>query len=318
MRITLDDLRAFITVVRLGGFAPAAKELNITQSALSRRLKKLEEALGARLLDRTTRRVDVSVIGREFLPEAVRLIEEFDKSISDMCELVDARTGTVAIATNMTVADTVLPDIVARFRARAANVRIRISESSSPTALDRVLRRDVELAIAQYGEGHPDLGFEPLIEDSFVLISHRDHPLAGATGLTWAHLAKHNFIRMRAGSGTTNLLERSLGNQIRHISGDLEVGHFNALLALVGRNLGVSAIPTLVQLKRGDLGLVATPIAAPVISRSLGIVYHRGKSLSPAAALLRETCREVLARTVPSILHPPQVREAPHGEARLR
>jgi DNA-binding transcriptional LysR family regulator len=302
MQIKLDDLQAFVTVCEYGGFAPAADELNITQSALSRRIKKLEEALGARLLDRTTRRVSVSTLGQEFLPEARRIVEEFKQSLSDIRDLIQVRTGSVSIATNMTLADTLLPEIIAQFKAKSPNVRVRLNESSSPDALERVLRREAELAIAQYGEGHPDLDFEPLFDDRFVLISHRDHPLAGAHGLIWEDVAAHNFIKMRAGSGTTNLLERSLGDKLRFLSGDLEVGHFNALLGFVGQNLGVSAIPTLVQLKRLDLDLVATPISDPVISRSLGIVTYKGRSLSPAGESLRETSREVLSRAAPKLL----------------
>lgn len=302
MQIKLDDVQAFVAVAEYGGFARAADELGITQSALSRRIKKLEEALGARLLDRTTRRVAVSVVGQEFLPEAIRLVDEFDQSLRDIRDLIQIRTGNVAISTNMTVADTLLPEIIAQFRHAHPRVRVRITESSSPGALERVLRRDSELAIAQFGEGRPELAYEPLFEDRFVLVCHRDHPLAGATDLKWRDLAEHNFIRMRAGSGTTNLLERTLGDQLQHLSGDLEVGHFNALLALVGRNLGVSAIPTLVQLKRTDLDLVARGIGGPVISRTLGIVTYRGRMLSPAGEALRRTCRAVLKQSAATAL----------------
>jgi DNA-binding transcriptional LysR family regulator len=302
--ITIDDLRAFIAVAQSGSFVPAAEELGVTQSALSRRLKKLEEAVGARLLDRTTRRLEVSRVGETFLPEALRVVEEFEQSILDLGNLVQARTGTTAIATNMTIAETVLSEIISRFREKAPNVRVRIRESSSPMARDRVLTQEAEIAIAQFGEGHGDLNFEPLVKDVFVLVTHANHPLAGKQGLTWADLEHHNFIRIRAGSGTTTLLERRLGEKIQHLSGDLEVGHFNAMLALVERNLGVSAIPTLVQLKRRDLGTVTTPISDPVISRSIGLITHRGKSLTPAATLLRDTCREVLSSVVPGLLPP--------------
>ncbi|MBO6892624.1 MAG: LysR family transcriptional regulator [Roseibium sp.] len=302
MRVKLDDIEAFVMVAELGGFARAAEELNITQSALSRRIKKLEEELGARLLDRTTRRVSVSLVGQEFLPEAVRMVEEFNQSLSDMRDLVQIRTGTVAMSSNMTVADTLLPEILASFKRENPRVRVRLTESSSPSALDRVLQRQSELALAQFGEGHPELAFEPLFEDRFVLICHRQHPLARADNLVWRDLADHNFIRMRMGSGTTNLLERSLGDQIQYLSGDLEVGHFNALLAMVGQNLGVSAVPMLVRLKRTDLDLVVRPIGDPDVSRSLGIITYRGRSLSPAGEALRRTCRTVLKRSAETVL----------------
>lgn len=235
-------------------------------------------------------------MGQEFLPEAIRIVEEFNQSLSDIRDLVHVRKGSVSMSCNMTIADTLLPDIITRFKEDNPQIKVRVTESSSPAALERVLRRESELALAQFGEGHPELEFEPLFEDRFTLICHRSHPLAQAKGLTWQDLAEHNFIRMRAGSGTTNLLERSLGDKIRYLSGDIEVGHFNALLAFVGRNLGVSAVPTLVRLKRTDLDLVTRPINEPSISRSLGIVTSRGRSLSPAGEALRETCRAVLSK----------------------
>lgn len=302
MRVKLDDIQAFISIAEFGSFARAAEELNITQSALSRRIKKLEEDLGARLLDRTTHRVSVSLVGEEFLPEAMRIVDEFNQSLSDIRDLVQIRTGTVAISTNMTLADTLLPEIIAEFKNNNPRVRVRLTESSSPAALERVLQRKSELALAQFGEGHPELAFEPLFEDKFILICHGDHPLARRKDLTWKDLDRHNFIRMRTGSGTTNLLERSLGDNIRYLSGDLEVGHFNALLAFVGQNLGVSAVPTLVRLKRTDLNLVARPIGGPSVSRSLGIITYRGRSLSPAGEALRQTCRDVLKRSAATVL----------------
>lgn len=139
--------------------------------------------------------------------------------------------------------------------------------------------------------------FEPL----FVLVCHKDHPLAQEDNLTWQDLSPHKFVRLRAASGTTNLLNRILGDKLRYLSGDLGIGHFNALLALVGRNLGVSAIPTLVQLKRAELDLVIRSISDPEISRTLGFVTNRGRSLSPAGEALRQTCREVPLKSAPTL-----------------
>lgn len=296
MHAKLDDIQAFVKVAEFGSFARAADELAITQSALSRRIKKLEDALGARLLDRTTRRVSVSVVGEDFLPEAIRIVEDFEQSLKDIRDRVQIRTGIVSIATNMTIADTLLPDIIARFRQGNPSVRIRITESSSPNALDRVLTRKSELAIAQFGEGHPDLEFEPLIEDRFVMICHHEHPLATRSRIAWEDLVDHAFIRMREASGTTGLLVRTLGDKLEHLSNDIEVGHFNALLGLVGRNLGVSAIPTLVNMKRPDLNLVTLPIVDPVVSRKIGLITPRGRSLSPAGDAIRKICREMLVQ----------------------
>ncbi len=288
MNIKMDDIIAFVRVAEIGGFVAAAEELHITPSALSRRLKKLEDELGATLLDRTTRSVSVSTIGQEFLPEAIRMVEDFNRSLSDISDLIQVRKGTVSMACNNTLSDTLLPEILAIFRDENPNIRVRVNESSSPAALERVLSGEAELALAQLGQWHPDLEFDPLIEDSFVAICSKDHELAKKETVTWDLLKKENYVHLRKASGTRALLQRSLGPGFADLTGDIEVGHSNALLSVVGKGLGIAAIPTLVWFKRTDLDLVAVPVTEPVVSRNLGIITRRGRSLSPAAERLKQ------------------------------
>lgn len=294
MRISIDDLHAFEAVARLSSFARAAEELALTQSALSRRVSKLEEELGVRLLDRTTRQVSVSTMGEQVLAEARRALNDYDRSVREMADLVKGRQGVVSFASNMTISETLLPDIVAAFRERQPGVRLRIREGSSPAARQQVLRKEAELAMCQLGDEHADLENELLFEDRFVVICHKDHPVASATELKWSDLEGHDFIRMQPGSGTIDRLQQKLGTQWSRLSGSLEVSHFHALLAMVGLNLGISAVPTLMKLRRTDLDLVSVPVTQPIVSRNLGLVSLRGHSLSPGAEVLRQVCRDVM------------------------
>lgn len=178
MKITIDDLEAFIFVADFESFNLAANELGITQPALSRRIKKLEDSLGAKLLDRTTRKISVSIVGEEFIIEARRMIEEFNKSIDDVQELIKTRTGSISLTSNMSIANSILPDIVYDFKNANPNIRLRIAQDSSPEAIKKVLRRECEFAIAQFSQDDPNIEFEPLINDSFVMICNKKHPLA--------------------------------------------------------------------------------------------------------------------------------------------
>ena len=81
MEFVLKEIDVFVKVIELGSFKEAARELHLTQSALTQRLKKLEEALGVRLIDRTTRSVAPTAVGRSFLPAAKRLIAQFEQSM---------------------------------------------------------------------------------------------------------------------------------------------------------------------------------------------------------------------------------------------
>ena len=293
--ITLGDISAFVLVAQLESFALAAEELYVTQSALSRRIKKLETSLGASLLDRTTRSVSVSKLGQEFLPKAIRIVEYFHQSLDDIDEIVKVRRGIVSFSCNMTISDTLLPEILETFKSAHPEVRIRVHEDSSPQTLEQVLNGQSELALAQFGEGHPDLEFEPLINDQFVIACHKSHPLAKAKSTTWEEVKDEHFILLRTESGTRKILQRNLGSRYDRISNEMQVGHFHSQLGLVGRGIGIAAIPSLIRLSRKDLDLAVVPISKPTVSRQLGIVTYRGRSLSPAARRLREVAVSVMS-----------------------
>lgn len=297
---TLGEILAFVTVARLGSFALAADELHVTQSALSRRIKKLEDSLGAPLLDRTTRSVAVSTLGREFLPRANRIIEDYNRSLDDITERVKIRKGIVSFSCNMTISDTLLPEVIEKFKAAYPDIRIRVHEDSSPQALERVLSGQSELAFAQLGESHPELDFEPLIDDRFVIVCHKSHPLAGVESTTWNDVKDEPFILLRAESGTRKILQRHLGSLYETLSNDMQVGHFHSQLSLVGRGIGIAAIPSLIRLSRRDLDIATIPITGPMISRKLGIVTYRGRALSPAAKKLQEVAASVMRGVDPS------------------
>ncbi len=293
---SIGEIAAFVTVSRLESFALAAEELHVTQSALSRRIKKLEESLGAPLLDRTTRSVSVSTLGMEFLPKAIRIIKDYNRSLDDIVEIVKVRSGIVSFSCNMTIAHTLLPEIIDSFKTAHPDIRVRVHEDSSPQALEKVLDGQSELAFAQFGEGHPELEFEELINDRFVITCHKSHPLAGSEATTWEEVKHENFILLRTGSGTSKLLRRHLGDLYESLSRELQVGHFHSQLGLVGRGVGIAAIPSLIRFCRGDLDLETIQISEPVVSRKLGIVTYRGRSLSPAAKKLRAVAVSIMAK----------------------
>ena len=293
--ITLGDITAFVMVARLESFALAAEELHVTQSALSRRIKKLETSLGASLLDRTTRSVSVSKLGLEFLPKANRIVDDFHRSLDDINEIVKVRRGIVSFSCNMTISDTLLPEILETFKDAHPDIRIRVHEDSSPQALEMVLNGQSELALAQFGEGHPELEFEALINDKFVIACHKSHPLANAKSTTWEEVKHEQFILLRTESGTRKILQANLGSRYDLISNNLQVGHFHSQLGLAGRGIGIAAIPSLIRLSRKDLDLATVPISEPTVSRQLGIVTYRGRSLSPAAKKLREIAASIMS-----------------------
>ena len=113
MNITLRQLRAFIAVARSGSFTLAAESLFITQSALSGLIKELEQSLGVRLFDRSTRRIQLSDIGRGIYPLIDKILADLDGVLDEVANLKALKKGVVRVAAPQLMACTLLPEVIA-------------------------------------------------------------------------------------------------------------------------------------------------------------------------------------------------------------
>lgn len=282
------DLKAFLAVLDLGSFNEAARQLNLSQPALSRRIKGLEEAVGAQLIERTTRHVAPTQIGRELLPLVRRLVDEFEDSILSISDLGGRHRAQVTIASVPTAAFYFLPRVVQSFNQKFPGIRFRILDLSANEGLDAVANGEVEFGINITGAARADLNFTPLIEDPFVLACRRDHPLATAKSLTWADLAGHPLIGVSKTSGNRAVLDRALATAQVQLNWFYEVNHLSTSLGLVEAGLGISVMPKLATPQLEHPVIATVPLKGPLVSRTIGLVERRGGRLSPAAIRFRE------------------------------
>ena len=179
MKTDLDDLRGFVAVAELGSFHAAADTLHLSQPALTRRIQKLEATLGVQLIDRDTRQLRLSSVGREFFFKAKRLLDELDAAVLGIRELGDQATGEVTIGAVPTATYYFLPRVIDAFNTQYPRIRIRILDLSANDVLEAVKRGQAEFGLNLLGAQEPDLDFEPLLHDPFLLVCRNDHPLAG-------------------------------------------------------------------------------------------------------------------------------------------
>ncbi|MBB3287179.1 MULTISPECIES: LysR family transcriptional regulator [Rhizobium] len=277
------DLRAFLAVVELQGFHRAADQLNMSQPALSRRIQKLEQAIGAPLLERTTRHVAATALGTELVPLVQRMLEEFDGSLFSMRELGAKRGGLVTIACLPTAAFYFLPSVIRQFNQEYPNIRLRILDLTATDALQAVARGEVEFGINIMGSSDSDLVFERLAEDPFVLAAKRDHPLAETTEVRWQDLEPYPLITVHRSSANRTLLDAALARANIKLNWFYEVTHLSTSLGLVEAGLGISVLPKMATPQGEHPFLITRPIRNPEISRTIGVVRRRGGKLSPAA-----------------------------------
>lgn len=289
MRINCEifDLRAFLAIVDLGSFHKAAEALNISQPALSRRIRALEEALSVQLLDRSTRHVDLSSEGRALEPMIRRMLEDFELAVEEVSGVGRPRGGQITIACVPTAAFYFLPRVISAFHKVYPGMRFRILDLSADPALDAVARNEADFGVNFLGASRHDLRFTPLLEDPFVLACRKDHPFARRRKIKWSDLEDMPLIGVSRTSGNRMLLDAALGKIEIRPNWLYEVNHLSMSLGLVEAGLGMSILPRLATPQGDHPLIVSKPIGDPQISRTIGLVERTAGQMSPAAQQLR-------------------------------
>lgn len=285
MNFDLADLRAFLAVADMGSFRGASENLHLSQSAVSRRVDKLEEALGVELFSRTTRRVELTTIGRTFVHRARNVINEMESALLGIADVAERISGEVTIACVPSAVGYFLPSVIGEFHRLYPRIRVRLIDESSAEILLAVAQGDADFGVTYIGTQEPDIQFEPLLEERFVVACPRGHVLAKRKRLTWADLAAHECISLAQGSGNRFLLDQALANVEPKPQWFCEVRHVPALVSLVEAGLGLGVVPSLAMPPKGHSSLVSITLEQPKVSRKIGIIRRRGRSLRPAASL---------------------------------
>jgi len=285
MKFDLIDLRTFLAVADLGSFRAASEALHLSQSALSRRVDKLEAALGVQLLLRTTRKVELTTVGRGFVPRARNVLNELENALVGIQEVSDRLSGLVTIACVPSAVAYFLPGVVRTFHERYPRIRIRIIDESSSQVLTAVARGEADFGLTYIGVNDADIEFTPLLEEPFVVAVRRDHPLARQKTVDWADLSAYEYISLAQGSGNRFLIDQALAHgkvRPRHFC---EVQHVPALVSMVEAGLGVGVVPRLAMPGEEHASLVSLRLCNPQVTRSLGLIHRRAKELNPVVKL---------------------------------
>ena len=232
-------------VANEGSFNRAAEKLSRTQPAITLAVKQLEEFIGLKLLQRTTRNVSTTAEGENFLPIAERLVRDFDSAIYDLRATSELRSGHVSMAVVPSVATNLLPDIIKTFATEFPGIKLHLDDDSSRGVQHRVESNEVDFGIGSMWNPNKALEFTPLFADKLELICHRDHPLAQNPGVIgWDQLDKVTFLD----TGVTKALRarQDLGES------KFDFPNITTLLAMLRSNLGVSVLPSLAIPKATD------------------------------------------------------------------
>jgi DNA-binding transcriptional LysR family regulator len=292
MNLEMSDLRAFVAVAELGTFSAAALDLHLSQPALSRRIAKLEAKMGVRLLERTTRRVDLTAFGRDFARKARDILNSLDESLIGLGEVAGRMSGEVSVACVPSVVRYFLPQVLREFHERYPRIVIRVMDEGASDVLSSVARNEVDFGLNYIGVQEANIDFQPVLKEAFVVACRRDHPLAKRQAVTWTELKAYDYMSVAKASGNRLLLDLALADAPDLPRSFCEVRHVMSVVSLVEAGVGIAAVPRLAMPDDDHPILVSVPLVDPTVSRTIGLIRRRGRVLSAAAQQLYEMIGE--------------------------
>lgn len=295
MNVTLRQLRVFIEVARLKSFSRAGEEIGLTQSAVSRCVRELEAELGLKLIDRTTRDVQLTDVGANLIASVSRLLGDLDDTLREIREIGEQRRGRVIVAASPTIACRLMPRVVAASERQFPFVTLGLRDDVQSDVLRKVKSSEVDFGVVIGPLDVADLVCEPLMIDSFCLVARADHALASYAQVPWTALNGERLVLLDHASGSRPLIDAALAAQRVNASVVQELGHSATVFGLVEAGIGVSVLPWLSLPLPAGSSLVARPLK-PRAERTVELVRRRDRSLSPAAQAVWELARLMPAR----------------------
>ena len=302
MRINFDfsDMEAFLAVRETGSFRMASERLNLSQPAVSRRIQKLEAALGSVLFERTTRAVKPTLAAKRFQARAEAILEEVRETIRTMNDesvaFAHQRSAIMTVATIPTVVGSLLLPALRAFRRQGFLSRVRLLDHSANEVAESVAQGEADFGICSIPTLEPGTDFEALFEDAIMLVVHRDHPLARPDRVRWREIADEALILPARGTGNRMLIDEALARASRPLIWTYEVGRTATALELVAERAGIALLPHSAAVSLAGKGLAFRPMTAPEITRPVGLLARAGEKDTDAVSAFKDVLRDVSSR----------------------
>lgn len=288
MNVTLRQLRAFVAVAELGRFGLASAELNLTQSAVSILVRELEAELKHRLFDRHTRMVSLTAAGREFLPQARKILEDLEIAVGNIHELSELKRGRVAIASAIVLAATVLPPAIARFRECYPDIAVQVRDMPEEEIRPALKHNEVDLGIGTISGDDSEIEATLFMRDSLTLICRSDHPFVRRGRVRWSDLPGENLIGLAKDNPLRDLVDRALLGVGKDVRPQYEVRFSTTAISMIAAGLGVAVLPQNSRLLSPRVDVTTVELVDPPITRDVSVLQHRQRALSPAATRMKE------------------------------
>jgi DNA-binding transcriptional LysR family regulator len=273
-------LTAFAEIVDTGSFSQAAQNLHLTQPAISKRIAKLEQALGTPLLDRIGRHIKPTEAGTELLGHSKKIFADISQAERAIREMSSEVSGNLHIATSHHIGLHRLPPILKTFSDRYPSVKMQIEFTDSEKAHTLVSDGDVELAIITLAlEENNQLKSTELWPDPLIVMAATTHPLATVKNLSLVELAKYSCVLPGLDTYTGQIVKNLFDKESLVLDASMATNYLETIKMLVSVGMGWTVLPK----SMFDDSLIELKISKLSLSRQLGYITHKQHNLSTAA-----------------------------------
>jgi DNA-binding transcriptional LysR family regulator len=305
LHVTLRQLQVFEAVARHLSHSRAAKELYLSQPAISMQIKQLEESVGLPLFDQTGKQIYLTDAGAEMLHYCRAIAAQLKEMEAVFGEMKGLERGHLAISV-VSTANYFMPQLLAKFRLQHPKIQISLHVGNRTAVLKQLFDNTTDLAIMGRPQKDDGLNAQSFMENPLVVIAPPGHPLCEMKQVSLAQLEQENFLLREQGSGTRSAMERFFAEHRLRLSADMEMDTNEAIKQAVqaGMGLGILSLHSAeLELETGRLALLNVE-HFPVV-RHWYIVHREGKRLSIATQafksfLLNEAERLVAPATAPA------------------
>ncbi|OAK61399.1 LysR family transcriptional regulator [Variovorax paradoxus] len=305
MNVSPRHLRMFLALAESLNFSKAAEQLFMTQPSLSKAVRDLEESLGLPLFERTTRHVRLTAGGAQLVAVARSVVGEYEAGLKRLQSSAEREARHLSIAAFPSLASVLLPQVCAALEARHAASRITVNDCSNTTAVGQVLRYQVDFALASIAPSHPDLHYEEVVRDRFVLLAGRRWRRKLNPVVCLEEMISLPLITMTDNSTAMRYISAAYLQRGIEFRPKMQFDQLGTVAAFVTEGLGVAVLPylaamPLLRLQKFDIE------DGPL--RSIGIVTRRlGNPTTiavDAMAEIRRTFDELVLQNPERLLAP--------------
>jgi DNA-binding transcriptional LysR family regulator len=292
--LDIRQLRAFVSLAQTGSFTRTARQLHLSQSAISHSIKSLEGEVRCRLLDRVGRSVILTQAGEQLLGHAQRILAEMDKARERLKDLGKWGHGRLRIGASPTSCQYLLPKVLREFKESFPQCLIQIEPGDTPTALDLLETHRIDLALALEPRHPAQLEFRPLFKDELRFLVSPLHPWAQAGRVDRTEITSQPFILYTKRSYMAEMIDAYFQREKVVLPTSIELGNMEAIKELVKLGLGISILaPWVARKELAEGSLHALALGPRKLERTWGILLRKGQQLSLAHQTFIGLCSAV-------------------------